>query len=74
MVRSHSEKGRATTTPLLIFGNEFDIDDREQTEHALHIGCASLLPEDKLNYETLSRVVCVGGTIEGAGDANWFNQ
>jgi hypothetical protein len=59
---SGSERGRAT--PLLIFGNTFDVDDREQTEQALHIGCASLLPEEELNYETLSRVVCVGGTRE----------
>jgi hypothetical protein len=61
---SGSERGRSATKPLLIFGNEFNVDDREQSEHALHIGCASLLPEEELNYETLSRVVCVGGTTE----------
>jgi hypothetical protein len=55
---------RQVTTPLVIFGSELDHDDREQIEYAVRIGCISLLRESEIDYETLSRVVCVGGTVE----------
>lgn len=53
---------RFTGAPLLIFGPELDQEDREVINYAIHIGCATFLPEADVNYHTISRVVCVGGT------------
>jgi len=50
-------------TPLLIFGPELD-HDREQMEHAVKIGCLSVMKEADINYGMFSRVVCVGGAMD----------
>ena len=61
---SGRENRRFTGTPLLIFGTELDQDDREAIDYAMHIGCATFLPEADLNFQAVSRVVCVGGTAD----------
>jgi hypothetical protein len=65
---------RRTATPLVIFGSELNHDDREQMDYALQIGCVSLLHENEINYETLSRVVCVGGTIETQKQVSFIRE
>jgi hypothetical protein len=55
---------RRSGTPLVIFVSELDHDVREQMEYAIRIGCVSLTHEDEIDYEKLSRAVCVGGATE----------
>lgn len=62
--QSGKDERRFTGAPLLIFGPELDQEDREVINYAIHIGCATFLPEADLNYQMISRIVCVGGTTD----------
>lgn len=62
--QSGRDERRFTSAPLLIFGPELDQEDREVINYAIHIGCAIFFPEADVNYQPISRVVCVGGTTD----------